>query len=174
VNEQRRRNHVILDQAAGRDIPRRSCELGRARPGQDLRAQALPLGAADSPAAEGDGGLGRFGRKGLERKHQIQDLPISAARPRLRSLRHGARRHCRFHLCQSRLSARPIPDHFRRRIALPGWRCQRGQSRSGRVVSKIRRKRNERRQILFLVHSRPADLAFQQEKKSLSLPTSKE
>src|SRR3984893_16369006 len=58
-------NHVILDQAACRDIPRCSCKLRRARPGQDLRAQALPLGAADPPAAEGDGGLWCGGRRPL-------------------------------------------------------------------------------------------------------------
>ena len=43
-------------------------------------------------------------------------FPVAAARQGVRSLRHGARRHRRCHLCQPRLSARPLPDHRRGRI----------------------------------------------------------
>ena len=45
--------------------------------------------------------------------------PVAAARQGVRPLRHGARRHRRPHLHQSRLSARPLPDHRRRRTAVP-------------------------------------------------------
>src|SRR3954447_5953217 len=48
--------------------------------GQDLRAQARALGAAVPSAAEGAGGLGLLGRKGLERHDQIQGLSLAAAR----------------------------------------------------------------------------------------------
>ena len=41
--------------------------------------------------------------------------PAAAARQGVRPLRHGARRHRRRHLRQSGLSARPLPDHRRRR-----------------------------------------------------------
>src|SRR5215207_10874368 len=54
--------------------------------GQDDRAQALALGPADAPAAEGDGGLERFGREGVERHDQVQDLPGAAARQGVRPL----------------------------------------------------------------------------------------
>src|SRR5262245_40263619 len=86
--------------------------------GQDFRAQAFALGAADASAAEGDGGMGRLGREGVERHHQVQDLPVTAARQGLRPLRHGARRHPRLHLRQSRLPARRLPDHLRGHVAV--------------------------------------------------------
>ena len=89
-----------------------------------VRAQAVALGAAHPSAAEGDGGLGRVDREGVERDHQVQDLPVAAARQGVRPLRHGARRHRRPHLRQSRLSARPLPDHRSRRAAVPGRQCQ--------------------------------------------------
>ena len=50
--------------------------------------------------------------------------PVAAARQGVRPLRHGARRHRRLDLRQSGLSARPLPDHRRRRIAVPDRRRQ--------------------------------------------------
>src|SRR2546425_3428349 len=63
------------DRGAGRvrDRPGGHRAAG-ARPGQDLRAQAVPLGSADASAAESDGGLGLFDREGVERDDQVQDL----------------------------------------------------------------------------------------------------
>src|SRR5437764_144107 len=51
---------------------RAGLRVRRRRPGQDDRAQALPLGAAQPSAAEGDGGVGGVDREGLERDDQIQ------------------------------------------------------------------------------------------------------
>ena len=135
----------------------------RARAGQDLRAQALALGAADASAAEGDGGMGRLGREGVERHHQVQGVPVAAARQGVRPLRHGARRHRRPHLRQSGLSARPLPDHLGRRIAVPGRRRQGRHPGDRRLVPQVCRQRDEGREVLLLLHSRSADLAFEQE-----------
>ena len=72
-------------------------------------------------------------------------------------------RHRRFYLRQSRLSARPLPDHCSRRTTVPGRRLAWRYPRDRRLVSQIRRRRDERRQVLLLLHPRPADLAFQEQ-----------
>ena len=124
----------------------------RARAGQDLRSQAFALGPADASAAESDGGMGRIGREGIERHHQVQGLSVPAARQGVRPLRHGARRHRRLHLRQSRLPARPLPHHCRRRAAVPGRRRQ-GRHPGGRcLVSQICGERDEGREVLLLLH----------------------
>src|SRR5262249_35134491 len=65
--------------AAGRSV-------SRAGTGQDLRAQAVPSGTAPAPATDGEGGVGRIDREGLERHDQIQGVPIPAARQGVRPL----------------------------------------------------------------------------------------
>src|SRR5450759_5186662 len=57
---------------------------GYVRAGQDVRAQAVTLGAGVASVAEGAGGLGRRGGEGLRRHHQIQGLSVAAARQGLR------------------------------------------------------------------------------------------
>ena len=135
----------------------------RARAGQDLRSQAFALGPADASAAESDGGMGRIGREGIERHHQVQGVPVPAARQGFRPLRHGARRHRRLHLRQSRLPARPLPHHLRRRVAVPGRRRQGRHPRGRRLVSQICADRDEGREVLLLLHSRSDRVAFKQE-----------
>ena len=88
---------------------------------------------------------------------------VPAARQGIRPLRHGARRHRRLHLRQSRLSARPLPDHLGRRIAVPGRQRQGRHPGDRHLVSQARRDRDEGREILLLLHSRSADVAFEQE-----------
>ena len=144
INSQEGGEDVIASNRTPARGARRVCNgvavFGRravgARPGQDRRAQAVALGAAHPSAAEGDGGLGLVDREGVERDHQVQDLPVAAARQGVRPLRHGARRHRRPHLRQSRLSARPLPDHRGRRAAVPGRQCQgRQPGRSTRGIA---------------------------------------
>ena len=126
----------------------------RARAGKDVRTQAVALGAAVASAAKGAGGMGRLGREGFRRHHQIQGLSGAAARQGLRPLRHGARRHRRPHLHQSRLSARPLPDHRRRRIAVPDDERQGRLAGARRLVSQIRREGDEGRQVLPRLRAR--------------------
>ena len=125
---------------------------GLARPGsgagQDLRAQALALGAADASAAEGAGGVGRLGREGIRRQHQVQGVSRPAARQGVRPLRHGARRHRRPHLHQSRLPAWPLPDHRRGRAAVPDFQRQGRLAGARCLVSQVRGSRDEGREIL--------------------------
>ena len=164
---------IILQHWSRRSPGAADRRVRRARAGQDLRSQALALGAADASAAEGDGGMGRIGREGLERHHQVQDLPVAAARQGVRPLRHGARRHRRLHLRQSRLPARPLPDHRRRRTAVPGRRRQGRHPRDRRLVSQIRGDRDEGREVLLLLHPRSADLAFEARRRSWCRATSR-
>ena len=131
------------------------------RPGQDLRTQAVALGAAVPPAAKGAGGMGRLGREGFRRHHQIQGLPRAAARQGLRPLRHGARRHRRPHLHQSRLSARPLPDHQRRRTAVPDRQRQDRIAGARCLVPQIRRQGDEGREVLPRLRARPRHFPFQ-------------
>ena len=109
--------------------------------GQDLRSEARPLGSAVPSAAEGAGRLGLFGREGLRRHHQVQGLSVAAARQGLRPLRHGARRHRRPHLHQSGLSAGPLPDHRRGRIAVPDHQRQGRIAGDRRLVPQVCRRR---------------------------------
>ena len=119
---------------------------------KDDRTQAVALGAGLASTAEGAGGMGRRGREGFRRYHSLQGLPGAAAWQGFRPLRHGARRHRRPHLHQSRLSARPLPDHRRRRIAVPDFERQGRLDGVGRLVSQIRRQGDEGRQILSRLH----------------------
>jgi hypothetical protein len=57
-----------------------------------------------------------------------------------------------FHLHQSRLSARPLPDHRSRRIAVSDRRCPWRHSRDRQLVPQICRQRDEGREVLLLVH----------------------
>ena len=132
--------------------------------GQDLRAEAVALGAGDASSAEGHRGLGRRRGKGFRRHHQIQNLPVAAARQGVRPLRHGARRHRRFHVCESGLSARPLSDHQCRRTTLPDRRRPWRHACAGRLVPQICRDRDEGRALLLLFYPRSAHLAFQDQK----------
>ena len=132
----------------------------RARAGQDFRTQAVALGSAVASVAEGARGLGRIGREGFRRNHQIQGLSRAAARQGLRPLRHGARRHRRLDLHQSRLSARPLPDHRRRRIAVPDDERQRRHAGARRLVSQIRGEGDEGRQVLPRLRARSRRISF--------------
>src|SRR6266550_2131074 len=62
---------------------------------------------------------------------------------------------------QCRLSARPLPRHLRRRIAVPGRRRQGRHPRDRRLVSQIRAERDEGREVLLLLHSRSAHVALE-------------
>ena len=73
--------------------------------GQDGRPQDLDLGAAGASAEPGAEGLGRRHREGVGRHHQGDAVPVRAARQGVRPLRHGARRHRRLHLRQSRATS---------------------------------------------------------------------
>ena len=112
----------------------------------------VALGAGLASAAEGAGGLGRRGREGIRRHHQVQGVPGAAARQGVRPLRHGARRHRRRHLRQSGLSARPLPDHRRRRTAVPDVGCQGRLDGARRLVPQICREGDEGRQVLPRLH----------------------
>src|SRR5579859_3644706 len=50
------------------------------RAGEEFRTETLALGAGFASAAKGARGLGRRGREGFRRHHQIQGLPGAAAR----------------------------------------------------------------------------------------------
>ena len=129
--------------------------------GQADRAQAVTLGAAVTSVAGRDSGLGRRYPESLERNHHLQDLSGAATRQGVRPLRHGARRHCRLRLRQSRLSARTLPDYFGGRAAVSGRPRQGRQSRDRCLVSQIRRKRDEGRALLLLFRARSGGVAFQ-------------
>ena len=62
---------------------------------------------------------------------------------------------------QSGLSAGPFPDHRGGRVAVPDRRRPRRYPCDRRMVSQICGERDERREVLLLVHPRSADLAFQ-------------
>src|SRR5665213_3973385 len=113
---------------------RRPDQRPGARPGKELRTQAFALGAGLASAAKGAGRLGRRGRESIRRHAALQSLSGAAARQSLRPLRHGARRHRRPHLYQSRLSARPLPDPRRRRIAVLDFGHQGRLGRTRRLV----------------------------------------
>ena len=115
------------------------------------------------PAAEGAGRMGRLGGEGFRRHHQIQGLSRPAARQGLRPLRHGARRHRRPHLHQSRLPARPLPDHRRRRIAVPDVERQGRLGGARRLVPQIRGQGDEGRQVLPRLRARPRLVPFEQQ-----------
>ena len=116
--------------------------------GKNLRTEDFALGAGLAFAAEGAGGLGGCGRKGFRRHHQVQGVSGAAARQGVRPLRHGARWHRRRHLRQSRLPAGPVPDHRRRRIAVPDVGSQGRLDGARRLVPQICREGDEGRQVL--------------------------
>ena len=157
-----------MSRFAGCPLRGRACRPDRrrlrgVRPGKDLRAQAFALGAAVASAAEGAGRMGRRGRKGIRRHAALQGLSLAAARQGLRPLRHGARRHRRPHLHQSRLSARPLPDHRRRRTAVPDVERQGRLGRARRLVPQIRGQGDEGRQVLPRLRARPGLVPFGQQ-----------
>ena len=92
------------------------------------------------------------GREGKWRHRQVQGVSGAAARQGVRPLRHGARRHRRRHLHQSRLSARPFPDHRRRRTAVPDVGRQGRLDGARRLVPQICREGDEGRQVLPRLH----------------------
>ena len=128
--------------------------------GQDHRTQARALGAGVASAAQGLRGMGPIGREGVGRHDQVQDLSGRAARQGVRPLRHGARRHRRPDLHQSGLSAGPLPDHRRRRTAVPDGERQGRLVGARRLVSQIRRGRDEGREVLPRLRARSGIVSF--------------
>ena len=97
--------------------------------GQDGAAETVELGAAGASAQPRVAGLGRGHRQGIRRHDQVHAVSVGAVGQGDGSLRHGARRHRRLRLCQSRLSAGSLPDHCRGRTAVPGLPTRRADRR---------------------------------------------
>ena len=87
--------------------------------------------------------------------------PVAAARQGVRPLRHGARRHRRPHLRQSGLSARPLPDHRRRRTAVPDLERQGRLAGARRLVPQVCREGDEGRQVLPRLPARSRHVPLQ-------------
>ena len=147
----------------------------RLRSGQGGRPQALALGPARASA---DRVRPRHGRediaKASERHDQDHGLSIGAARQGVRSLRHGARRHRRHHLRQSRLSAGPFPDHRHRPDAVHVRRRAQGDGGARLLVSQICGDGDEGHAFLLRLHSRSRRAALPQEDRSAAGPARRE
>ena len=125
------------------------------RPGQDFELKLSHWVPPSHPLQKALEDWGGSDREGLERHHQVQGLSLAAARQGLRPLRHGARRHRRPHLCQSRLSARPLPDHRRRRICRSWSSNAKGGSQAlDAWYRKYAEQRDEGREVLPRLRAR--------------------
>src|SRR5216683_1464683 len=150
------------------DEDARSCGLdgrdrlcaGRLGAGQGSPAQDLAVAPACPSARAGHQGLGRRYREAIGRHDQIDRLSLGTARQGVRSLRHGARRHRRRDLRQSRLPTRPLPADRNRPDSLHLRRRPQGHRRDRRLVSQIRRHRDEGHAFLLRLHPRSRRAAF--------------
>ena len=135
----------------------------RAGAGQDGSVETIELGAAGASAQPGVAGLGSGYREGLGRHHQGHAVSVGAAGQGDGPLRHGARWDLRFLLRQSRIPARAVPDHRRRRAAVPGGERKGGSAASGCLVSQICTDRDEGRALLLRLHARSGNIPFAQQ-----------
>ena len=149
-----------LAPAAGLAILLATAPLAHAQD-KTFELKLVALGAAVASAAEG---ASRNGRQSVEKasggtiKYKI--YPSRAARQGVRPLRHGARRHRRLDLHQSGLSAGPLPDHRRRRAAVPDGQRQGRLVGARRLVPQIRRDRDEGREVLPRLRARSGLVPF--------------